>query len=121
MADVLILIVGLLLAISVVIWLLSRRQRWTRSMDISRLHGTARIIEALAILEALNKRRDQGLLCRFWVDAESLLADVAPDHTNDTRKQFIDALTEAHGYCRDRDVAKSLMAMRNAVHEGAPL
>ena len=121
MSDVLILVIGVVCVSTVVFWMLSRRQVWTRSLDISRLHGTARIIEAVDILQALNKRRDQELLRAFWRDAEALLLDVAPDHTTDTRKQTIEALNAAHAYCRDRDLAKSIMAMRNALHEGAPL
>ena len=121
MADVLLLIVGLLSALVVAAVLLTKRRRWTGSLDISRFHGTARIIEALKILRALNTQRDQEILRAFWRDAEPLLAAVMEDHTQDTRKQLIEALNQAHAYCRDRDLAKSVIQMRNALHEGAPL
>ena len=121
MADVLLLIVGLLSTLAVAAVLLARRRRWTGNLDISRFHGTARIIEALKILQALNTQRDQDILRTFWRDAEPLLEVVMEDHTQDTRKQLIEALHRAHAYCRDRDLAKSVMQMRNALHQGAPL
>lgn len=121
MSDVLLLIFGLLSAVLVAVYVLGKRQQWTRSLDISRFHGTARIIEALSILQAINERRDQALLRQFWDHAEVLLEAVIEDHTQNTRKQLIEALQSAHAYCRDRDLAKSVMRMRNALHEGATL
>lgn len=90
-----------------------------RMRDLSQVHGTARVLVIIDSLNELNRRQNQELLWQFWQDAEVALEQVLDDNTPVTRQQLVELLHQAHAYASRRDLARSIMQMRNRLLEQA--
>ncbi len=89
------------------------------TVSIASLHGTQRILAIIDALRRLNKKQSQDALLEFWTNTEPLLQEAIADNTASTREELVELLTQAHAYCSNRELAKSVMAMRNTLLDAA--
>ena len=117
MWDVVIALVVVAICACLLFWY-KRKSGIRADRDFSSLHGTARLLALIEHIHDLNTHADQSMYARFWSVNESQLREVLADNTAETKQQLVDALNAAHAYCRDRDLAKSIIAMRNQALDG---
>jgi hypothetical protein len=105
------------LAIVAVAWLRDRDRRGRRD-GIERVLaavGPGRCVEAARLLRRLAERRDQAAIAAAWEPIELPLLQALPDCPPDYKVELISALDDCAKACRDRELAKRLVTMRNSL------
>lgn len=80
---------------------------------IQNLHGTSRLLVIIEILQRCARSGSQDMLLETWPSLEPALREVLLDATQGHKQQLAQALNDCHALCRNRDVARSLMVVRN--------
>ncbi len=78
-------------------------------------NGAARCLEALRLLRALAGRGDQAAIAVAWERIEMPLLQALPDCPPDEKNELIASLDDCAKLCRDRELAKRLITMRNSL------
>jgi hypothetical protein len=78
-------------------------------------NGAARCVAALGLLCALGDRGDQTAIAAAWERIEMPLLQALPDCPPDAKIELVAALDECAKACRDRELAKRLITMRNSL------
>ncbi len=111
---VMVLVVGMVFGLWCLWYLARARMRKAYALgDIRAVHGTARLLRIMQALRAINASKNQDLLQRFWHEAELPLLEVLADNTSETREELAELLNQAHAFVRNRELARSLMDLRN--------
>ncbi|NRA36898.1 MAG: hypothetical protein HRU15_02055 [Planctomycetes bacterium] len=113
----LIIILAIAVLIALVLWF-SRKGRNSAAGNIQKLqalHGTVRLEAITALLQRCAKSGKQDLLVDIWPQLELMLHEVLLDATIDHKKHLAEVLDACNAVCRNRDIARALLAVRNAM------
>ena len=90
-----------------------RRSSTRRVNDFLAVHGPARCVAAVAALNAL--AADPQRIASEWERCELALVHDVPDCPPATKPALRRALEDCAGVCRNRDVARRIMVVRDSL------